>query len=185
MLQPQSQPRGYRVDARLRPQLRSAAEAARSALGCTSGPPDLIRILEHRLPELGVTYHYAERLDMGDAEGLTFPDQHALWIREDVYLALYRGEGHARFTVAHEIGHLWLHPMPVVALARRPQPLSHSLHEDTEWQADTFAAEFLMPAAEVRVSCATAREISVKYNVSPQAAMRRLKELQAEGLMRR
>jgi Zn-dependent peptidase ImmA (M78 family) len=43
-----------------------------------------------------------------------------------------------RFSVAHELGHLLLHP--------HPAPGSH-VHER---EANTFAAEFLMPAAEIR-----------------------------------
>ena len=47
----------------------------------------------------------------------------------------------ARFTVAHEIGHLILHEG--FALARGA--VRHKHYEDSEWQADTFAAELLMP----------------------------------------
>lgn len=67
-------------------------------------------------------------------------------IREDVYEAWNDPNdpmhGRARFTLAHELGHLVLHEGP--ALHRQTAMIKHKVFEDSEWQADYFA-EFLMP----------------------------------------
>ena len=86
--------------------------------------------------------------------------------------------------IAHEIGHLWMHDIPAAALARRPDG-AHPAAQDSEAQADGFAAEFLMPADEISKTCRTADDIVRRYHVSIIAAIQRVRELQAEGLMRR
>ena len=65
-------------------------------------------------------------------------------------------EGRFRFTVAHEIGHWWLHrgyiqDTPGEMLHRGPTVVCRASHwrEPIEWQADTFAAALLMPASLV------------------------------------
>ena len=51
-------------------------------------------------------------------EGMTFTEAHKILIRESVYEGACNGEGRARFTVMHEIGHLILHGPNRVALCR-------------------------------------------------------------------
>ena len=46
---------------------------------------------------------------MGDKHGETFPDEHIIRIREDVYLGAVNGCGRDGMTIAHEVGHLFLH----------------------------------------------------------------------------
>ncbi|MGH3881692.1 MAG: helix-turn-helix domain-containing protein [Actinophytocola sp.] len=80
-----------------------------------------------------------------------------------------------RFSVAHELGHLLLHPDPA------PGSPTH------ERQANAFAAEFLMPAAEVRpllptpVSVPALKEIADGYGVSAAALLYRGKDLGVYG----
>jgi len=71
------------------------------------------------------------------------------------YGDLERDNARARFSLAHELGHAVLHCgvlMREGAVAhqmsalRRGEPLFHSKCEDTEWQANSFASAFLMPA---------------------------------------
>jgi hypothetical protein len=71
-------------------------------------------LVERFLPEkLGINYDVREVSLMQDIEAAVNPDKGELIIREDVYLALTDptnyGHGRARFTIAHEIGHLILH----------------------------------------------------------------------------
>lgn len=175
--------RGLRVEAKTRAQVRAAADNARRAFGYP-GRPDLVQIVEHRLFEFGVTVDIVPDYMVGDTLAVTFPETDEIWIREDVYTALLRDDEQARFTVAHELGHLWMHEVSTSAL-KRTSPSNHNRSEDTEWQADAFANEFLMPAAVVQISCKTALDISRIFKVPFQTALRRYKELQMEGLIRR
>ena len=77
-------------------------------------------------------------------EGVTFSESKKVEIRQDVYVAACRGDGRARFTIMHEIGHFILHGPNRVALCRLAPGEKLRSFEDPEWQADTFAAEFLM-----------------------------------------
>ena len=64
-------------------------------------------------------------------------------------------------TVAHEIGHLFLHENDSVALCRLAPTDKLRAFEDPEWQADAFGGELLassylikgMNELEVQISC--------------------------------
>jgi Zn-dependent peptidase ImmA (M78 family) len=71
-----------------------------------------------------------------------------------------------RFTLAHEIGHIVMH--------RTPSP-------NAEEEADRFAAEFLMPAAEIRsdlkdLSIPRAAALKLRWRTAMQAIIRRAKD---------
>lgn len=80
-----------------------------------------------------------------------------------------------RFSVAHELGHLLLHP----------DPAPGSGHHERE--ANTFAAELLMPAAEIAdrlpapVDLATLKDVADGYGVSVAALAYRGKDLGVYG----
>lgn len=179
--------RGIRVEHKTRPQIRAAAEFARATLELPPGAPDMPSVLEHGLARLGILYSYEEDYKMGAAEALVLPENNVLLLRQDVYFALLDGEPHARFTVAHEIGHLWLHerPGPATALYHAEPARPHGPLEDAECQADSFAAEFLMPANELAGQRVTAAGLMKTYEVSFGAALRRVRELVSEGIIRR
>jgi hypothetical protein len=180
--------RGLRVERRTRAQIRAFAEQARATLGVLTGPPDMAWILEHALPRFGIDYFYEPEYVMGAAEALVLPEDDAIVLREDIYKGLLRGEPHTRFTLAHEIGHLWLHerPGPSAALFHAEPSRAHGPLEDAECQADCFAAEFLMPVSElIRLRPLTAAGLALRYGVSFQAALLRVRELKMEGLIPR
>lgn len=77
-------------------------------------------------------------------EGLTLSANNTIYIRQDVYIKACHGDGRARFTIMHEIGHFFLHGPKRVALCRLAPGKQLKKYEDPEWQADNFAAEFLM-----------------------------------------
>lgn len=74
-----------------------------------------------------------------------------------------------RFTLAHELGHLVMHSTPDLAV-------------DAEREADEFASEFLMPAAEIRsqlraLNLNTAFALKMSWRVSIAALIRRARDL--------
>lgn len=100
---------------------------------------------------------------------------------ERPYLALECGEEvvRRRVSVAHELGHLLLHPEPV------PGSVEH------ERAAAAFAAEFLMPAAEfdarlpLLVDTAALQDLGEVYGVPAGAVLDRGVELGAYDAMTR
>jgi len=108
--------------------------------------------------------------EMGQNEGLTIPDLGILQIRQDVYLAAANGDGRARDTMAHELGHFILHRG--ISLARRAtkQALPRKT-EDSEWQADEFAGP--PPAPNHVISGRTAADITRCCGLPMQVAMYR------------
>ncbi|WIB33929.1 XRE family transcriptional regulator [Curtobacterium sp. MCSS17_005] len=74
-----------------------------------------------------------------------------------------------RFTLAHELGHLVMHSVLVTS-------------DEAEREADEFAAEFLMPAAEIRtqlkgMTLARAAQLKVVWRVAMSALIRRARDL--------
>ena len=74
-----------------------------------------------------------------------------------------------RFTLAHELGHLVMHS-------------ALTTNDDAEAQADQFAAEFLMPANEIRsqlraMSLERAAQLKTVWRVAMSALFRRAKDL--------
>lgn len=72
-----------------------------------------------------------------------------------------------RFTLAHELAHVILHHLP---------------SDDPEGEADHFASEFLMPAAEIapdlsRMTLQKAADLKAYWRVSMQAIIRRARDL--------
>jgi hypothetical protein len=179
-----SKPRGLKVQGRSRQEIRAVSDRIRETLGLLLPRPDVQRFLEHDLfDKAGIVFHVAEIDDMGQNEALTFPDRDEIHIRADVYDALVGGDLRARFTVIHEFAHWLLHPD--LGLARSSPGSMHQFFEDSEWQADAFAAEFLMPADLLVKHCRTAVQAAAMFGVSLDVAITRVNVLRAEGLMRR
>jgi IrrE N-terminal-like domain len=111
-------------------------------------------------------------------EACWIPDTVTLTVRESVYLAACRCEPRALFTIAHEFGHLAL------GHKRTFNRTTHDrceIFEDSEWQANTFAAEFLMPVALIKKYQAfTAEAIAALFGVSMPAAETRLSKLKGK-----
>ena len=75
-----------------------------------------------------------------------------------------------RFTLAHELGHLVMHDLPTPS-------------EDAEREADAFASEFLMPAAEIRsqltnIDLAGAAKLKRHWKTAMTAIIRRARDLE-------
>ena len=141
---------------------------------------DIRRYVRHLKREVGLEYelyfpilHFVENVipllipdfqfevvpvsEMGGKHGETYPSKNIMRIREDVYLRAAAGEGRDRLTIAHEVGHLFLHEDDYIALCRLAPGEKLKSFEDPEWQADAFGGEFL--ASSYLIKGMTEREV--------------------------
>ena len=93
-----------------------------------------------------------------------------------MYLRAVSGEGRDRLTIAHEVGHLFLHDNDSIALCRLDPSEKLKPYEDPEWQANAFAGELL--ASSYLISEMTGGEVSKRCGVSASAAAIQLRSLQ-------
>ena len=126
---------------------------------------DVVRFLEFVLLRIGINFMIVENDEM-EEEALTIPSEMLIKIREDVYEGAVSGVGRYRFTIMHEIGHIFLHTEDSICLARGKDNVE--VYRDPEWQADAFAGEFLVPSHLTKNM--SPAEISIKCGVSLQAA---------------
>jgi Zn-dependent peptidase ImmA (M78 family) len=153
------------------------AESLREQLGLTAVPfCPVIDVLERVLyQELDfVELQVRDEKEMGSAEGYTCPSGSFIRLRLDVYEAACANDGRARFTVAHELGHLFLH---------RNLPLARARSDDnvppfrrSEPQANRFAADLLMPRSFMNASDSVAA-VMKRHGVSMEAAVNRIDNL--------
>lgn len=91
-------------------------------------------------------------------------------VRPEVYDAACAEDGRARLTLLHECGHVLLHRQ-VAAHPRKEFDAAKELrpYENSEWQANTFAAELLMPPQSFRAATALpefCRRMGVSYTAA-------------------
>ena len=113
--------------------------------------------------------------EMGNVHGLACPEENCIKVREDVYERAIDGYGRDRFTLAHELGHFLLHHREHIRLARLENGSKIEAFRDPEWQANTFAAELLMPLGLIDTE--EQRAIADEFGVSLQAASIRAKKI--------
>lgn len=174
-------PRGYRVAPLKISDIRNTADEIRGFLQIKSSRLDIVSVYDFALPEAGIVVDICTTDQLGEKHGETFPDAGVIRIRDDVYEGAWNNQGRDRFTLAHELGHLVLHSG--VALARGPGSGNHKLYEDSEWQADTFAAELLMPVKFIWANDSE-YDLVERFGVSYDAARVRLAKLTEKGLLR-
>ena len=112
--------------------------------------------------------------EMGNCHGLACPTEKCIKIREDVYDRAIKGFGRDRFTLAHELGHYLMHQPENVSFARAGEK-GVETYRNPEWQANTFAAELLMPKELIDTD--NIEEIADRFGVSNQAASIRVKKI--------
>lgn len=127
----------------------------------------LLEFLELILPSLFPDFE----LEIVDDEELNcyakaYPSQNRILIRDSVYEGAYRGNGRDRFTIAHEIGHFFLHRDESISFARAD--VSIPTYKKPEWQANTFAGELLVPVSLIKEL--SVDEIARECKVSRQVA---------------
>lgn len=122
--------------------------------------------------------------------GVTNVTSRTLVLTSAIHKRLENNDPYARFTAAHEFGHVVLHSNVAsgefafreeIVFARRSQLKPY---EDPEWQANAFAGAILMPINTMRMlfnnNAMTVENVMEIYQVSKMAAEIRIKRLIAE-----
>lgn len=144
---------GVRVQPKSRVEIARLAWAVRQISGFDSSilPFPIMSFLENTIPEFCPKFNYDIRengsLD-GCARAITYPDKFCILIEEGVYNGACEGVGKDRMTIAHEVGHLFMHTG--VPLAKNYERIPVKIFENSEWQADVFAGELLAPARLIK-----------------------------------
>lgn len=148
----------------------------------------IVAVLERAIPLAFEDFSFAvvSDLELPDAEAKANPATQSIRVRESVYLAATNGNAHSRFTLAHELGHLFTLSEipdndPRAGFFRRERNAPSKAYLDPEWQADEFAADFLAPVPMVQ-GLSTA-EIAESFGVSMSVAIRQLRKVDS-GLWR-
>ncbi|MCA3006429.1 MAG: ImmA/IrrE family metallo-endopeptidase [bacterium] len=142
------------------------AERSATSLGLTPGG-DLVPIIQ----QLGGRIHYRS----GDeADG----DPNTIYVHGpnefDIVLPVYSTPRRDRFTIAHELGHYFLHSW----MGKRPLQATRLGSDRAEWEANWFAAGLLMPRQEFTAAKREGLSIDAlaqRFGVSPEAARVRCK----------
>ena len=116
-----------------------------------------------------------ENADLPDSEARAYPASWIIKISRGVYEGLLRGDTRARWTFAHELGH--------ILLQHRGKPFrkkSETGLKTVEQEAHLFAAQLLAPS-DLAKTFKSAAEIASAFQISIDAAHRRIKELKLEG----
>ena len=173
---------GFRVPSQTKKTIRRIATNARAALGLPAGRVNWAAFLEE-LHSYGIVVDIFEASSAPVAQGIEacwVPESNTLYIQDAVYADAVRGGTRATFTIAHELGHVLLAHRRTIN--RVQETSSVAIWENSEWQANTFAAEFAMPLATIKNrSLLTVRQIADYFGVSQQAAEVRLRKLRADG----
>jgi Zn-dependent peptidase ImmA (M78 family) len=142
--------------------------------------PDLTEVLNHLSSRYSqFKLKLVADSDLPRAEARAYCKAWVLKVRKSVISAVRKfGDGRARWTIAHEIGHLVLnHPRSL----DRKSPGQEVNPEDQllEREADIFASEFLAPSHLVSNNH-TPNDIRAIFQISLDAATRRRKEIEDE-----
>lgn len=138
---------------------------------------NLLKFIEHTISEEiddEFSFIICSESEMKDKYGLTNLKDNTIEIREDVYYRACDGNCRDIFTIAHELGHYFLHSKQKVEMARSSLPVK--AYENPEWQANVFAAELLMPLNKIKPTD-TPFSVAKRFGVSYAAAEIRLKNL--------
>lgn len=159
-------------------QIREITNVLRQITDCNNKKCfPVVEFLESFLPSIDpeFTLIIEDVNSMGSCHGLACPEEKCIKLREDVYEKAIQGSGRDRFTVAHELGHYLLHDNSHVTLARVEKNKKIEAFRNPEWQANTFAAELLVPLNLIDTQ--NIYEIAKVFGVSNQVAEIRLNKL--------
>lgn len=143
---------GYEVPPKSREELTLDANHIQRTIGYKGDDPfPIVKFVERILPECvdGYEFYVATKDELGPKLGETFPDQHLIKLREDIYDAAVNGDPMSLMTCAHEVGHLFEHENLPLAFARKEATAATPAYKSSEWQASAFGGELLMPSSKI------------------------------------
>ncbi len=111
-----------------------------------NGEVDVIQCLDKLLVEDFLEYEIVPDTELKGSYAETDLYFRKILIKENVYLGAVQRNSRDRFTLAHELGHMVLHTQGIT-LCRNNEKIN--TYEDPEWQANQFAAEFLVPLEKI------------------------------------
>jgi len=155
-----------KVSPRSKRSIQQEAQNLRDALGIKIPHLPIVRIYEvlQHLDDLELAIE--EDWHLPEEEAVTYPDLKTIRIRESVYDAACAGDARSRFTLAHELGHYFMHRDQNASFSRSG---NHKIYFDCEWQADRFASELLIDR-RLFTSDWSVEEIMQEFEVSQKAA---------------
>jgi Zn-dependent peptidase ImmA (M78 family) len=127
-------------------------------------PSDLSQLVDYALPRKGIHFVPVSDSELPGVWAFAQPtgdvdDEIEVLIQESEWNALHAGgrkAHHARGTVAHELGHVYLHVRQIRArialgrgLPRQVDVRNVKSYDNAEWQAWAFAGCFLAPRASI------------------------------------
>lgn len=104
----------------------------------------------------------------------------------EIFLGMHTSQDRDRFTICHEIGHYVLHYLYHLSKGKDPGPMQAARYGAgrTEYEANWFAASFLMPSAQFKEAYQAANSdvyvVAAQFKVSLSAALVRAKALGLE-----
>jgi putative toxin-antitoxin system antitoxin component (TIGR02293 family) len=134
---------------------------------------DILTTLKKLFPKVKIQIVPDSNLPI--AEALADWRTQTILLKESLFGALENADARARFTVAHELGHLFLRHEGARYRATTKR-FVFAVERQQEWEAHIFAAEFLAPAHLVS-QYKSADEIAQRFQVSLELAKLRLEEL--------
>lgn len=174
--------RGYVVPARSIVDIRSTAQTAREIMRLGDRPPDLEEFLES-LSTYGITVDVQDGHEfmLAGVEAACNPETATIALTLDTYNAARRNDPRTRFTIFHELGHFILsHSKAMGRQNIEPRPWI-----DSEWQADQFSAEMIMPLDTIkRHGLTSPQKLASFCGVSTPAASYRLNQLMRKGALK-
>lgn len=160
-------------------------KGACDAMEIKSARIDVVSALEFLHNNETITMIIVEPHEMPSEYAVASPTTMELYIREDTYCNAANGVPRDRFTLAHELGHLILHQnAPQQYASTRSIISNHHYTEDAEWQANEFAAMFLIDRTN-KPAIQTPRLIAETFGVSFEVAGIVWRKLHDGGYMQR
>ena len=167
---------GYRVAAKRIKTIRAHALHVRKQLVRRNVPFFKMDDFIDRLHNFAIIYDVVEARELPiGIEACCVPEQRLITLSAETYRKACEDDPRARFTVIHELGHILL---AHTRTFHRDSNTRIEAYEDSEWQANQFAGEFLMPLDHMnQENFCSAEQLIFAYQVSTPAAERRISQL--------
>ncbi len=179
--------KGFKVAPKSASTIASVARSVMSVLLSVAGVKraadiNFAHFIEVILPELGIEFDA-----ISDTSAEIKPEAPAAMIgnklkmRDSCYKGLCAGIPRDAFTLFHELGHFFLgHERQYT----REELGEHKPYEDSEWQANEFAGECLMPLSViVNKKLDSIQKIQREFGVSGEAAQVRFDKLRKRNMI--